>query len=54
MQRHRHRLGTRRVREQLARLGEQVSPKRVHRLMQAAGLRCRPPRRWLCQRPTGR
>ncbi len=46
MDRHRHRLGTRRVREQLARLGEQVSHKRVHRLMQAAGLRCRHPVRW--------
>ncbi|MBK0869903.1 IS3 family transposase, partial [Saccharopolyspora sp. HNM0986] len=45
MQHHRHRLGTRRVRDQLARLGEQVSHKRVYRLMQAAGLRCRHPRR---------
>ncbi len=45
MQRHRHRLGTRRVRDQLARLGEAVSHKRVHRLMQAAGLQCRHPRR---------
>lgn len=45
MERHRHRLGTRRVRNQLARLGEKVSHKRVHRLMQAAGLHCRYPRR---------
>lgn len=45
MDRHRHRLGTRRVRNQLARLGEQVPHKRVHRLMQDAGLRCRHPRR---------
>lgn len=45
MDRHRHRLGTRRVRHQLARLGERVSHKRVHRLMQAAGLQCRHPRR---------
>ena len=45
MDRHRHRLGTRRVRNQLARLGERVSHKRVHRLMQAAGLQCRRRRR---------
>src|SRR5699024_9275944 len=45
MQRHRHRLGIRRVRIQRDRLGETVSHKRVHRLMQAAGLQCRHSRR---------
>ena len=46
MQRHRHRLGVRRVRTLLAQQGERVAHKRVHRLMRAAALRCRHPRRY--------
>ena len=45
MDRHRHRVGTRRIRALLACQGERVAHKRVHRLMRAAGLRCRHPRR---------
>jgi transposase InsO family protein len=38
--------GVRRMRAGLAALGHLVSHKRVHRLMQAAGLRGRHPRAW--------
>lgn len=37
---------TRRVRTLLARQGERVAHKRVYRLMRAAALRCRHPRRY--------